>query len=97
MQHGATFALLASAATRRKLDDHTRAMLAHTFLYKRVFVRVGTWRLILIANMDVNQRCASLEGFMRRFDLLGRGDRDSGSIGFSRQRAGYGDSDDARC
>jgi hypothetical protein len=62
--------LIAAAAACRELNDHSRAMLLHAFLNLLEELRVGRRAFVWITHVNVHQGSASLEGFVRGFDLL---------------------------
>ncbi len=93
-QHRAAQGLLAAAAAGGELHDHAGAMLAHAFADLGEKLGIGTRRFVLLADVDVRDRGAGFERFVRRFDLLGRRDGHRGIVGFAGQRAGDGDGDD---
>ena len=96
VKHAAAFILTTASAPGRELHDHLGAMLYDSLLDPREKLRVGTRTLIAIAHMDMRNRGARLESFMCGFNLLARRHRDRHRIGFTRNGAGNGHSDDGR-
>jgi len=59
--------------------------------------RIGGRPAVVVADMNMNQRCTGLEGLVRTFDLLGNRDRDGGILFFGWLAAGDRNRDDAGC
>src|SRR6516165_1044375 len=63
---------IAAASSGRELNDHPRTMLLNALLHLRKALGIGGWRFVVVSNVNMRKRCASLEGLVRRLDLLGR-------------------------
>ena len=80
------------AKSKAELDAGTAPPHARHHLAE--YFRVGGGRLVGLADVDVDERGAGLERFLRRFDLLGRRDRHGRVVALARQRAGDRDGND---
>src|SRR5262249_44962288 len=85
---------IAAASSGRELNDHPRTMLLDTLLHLRKTLGIRGWRFVVVPNVNMRKRCACLEGFMRRLDLLGRHDWHCGIVFLARNGTGDCDSND---
>jgi len=70
-------------------------MLLNALLHLRKALGIGGWRFVVVSNVNMRKRCASLEGLVRRLDLLGRQDRYRGIVLLARNGTGDCDSNDS--
>src|SRR5215475_1783091 len=87
---------IAAAPSGRELNDHPRTMLLDTLLHLGEALGVGGWSFVVVSNVNMRKRCASLEGLVRRLDLLGRRDRHRGIVFLARNGTGDCDSNNNR-
>ena len=73
MQHAAPLLRLAAAAAGRELDDDSGTAPADAVLECGETGGIGTGVLVLIADMDMDERGACRKSLGSRFDLLGNG------------------------
>ena len=79
---------VAPAPARGELHDHPRTMLLDALLDGREARRVGGRALVVVADVDVDERGPGLEGLVRALDLLGRRDRQGRVVLLARNRSG---------
>src|SRR5918998_986201 len=96
VQRTAALGRIAATPTGRELDDHPRAVLAHALLHLAKALRVGGGGFIVIAYMDVDERCARLVGLPCALHLLLWSDRNSRVILLAWDRAGDSDGNNNR-
>jgi hypothetical protein len=84
VQHRAALVEGAAAAAGRELHDDVGADPADAVLEGGEPLGIARRRLVLVADMDVDERGAGLVGLVRALDLLGDRDRHGGVVGFLR-------------
>src|SRR5262245_50459314 len=94
VEHAAAFGPNAGAAPGGELHDDPRADLANAFLELGEPVRVRRRRLVVVADVHVDERGTGFKRRMSRFDLLADRDRNGRVVLRARDRSWDGGCDD---